>query len=116
MATFPVLRTGAVAQYPLEHSVRFRTDSVRFLDGSTQRFPLTGRGLRRWKIRLEALDHQELETVIDFVEQQENSSFTFVDPLTGTSVPNCILANESFEAAASGEVTGNATLEIEETL
>lgn len=116
MATFPVLRTGAVAQFPLKRNVRFKTDVVRFLDGSKQRFPLAGAGLRRWVIRLELLDHQELETVIAFVEQQESSPFAFVDPLTGTSAPNCLLAGETFEASVSGEVTGLATLEIEEIL
>ncbi len=34
MATFPVLKTGAAAQYPLDRGVRFSTQAVRFMDGS----------------------------------------------------------------------------------
>ena len=73
MATFPVLKTGAVAQYPLERGVRFSTQAVRFMDGSRQRFRLYGPGLRRWTLKLDLLDEQELGAVISFVEQQTSA-------------------------------------------
>ena len=50
MATFPYLKTGAAAQYPLDFGVRFATQAVRFLDGSQQSFRLYGSGLRRWTL------------------------------------------------------------------
>ncbi len=68
MATFPVLKTGAVAQYPLGFGVRYSTHAVRFLDGSQQKYALIGTGLRRWTISLDLLDEQELGAVIAFVE------------------------------------------------
>ena len=74
MSAFPTLRTGAVAQYPLDLAVRFQTQSVKFMDGSQQRFRLYGSGLRRWKIRLDLLDEQELAAVAAFLEQPESKT------------------------------------------
>jgi phage-related protein len=114
MATFPTLRTGAVAQYPLSRSVRFETQSVRFLDGSRQRFRIKGAGLRHWSVQLSLLDEQELGSVIAFVEQQGGSPFAFTDPLSGTVVPRCILSGESFDAAITDQKNAQATVLIEE--
>ena len=80
MASFPVLKTGAVAQYPLEYGVHFVTQSVRFMDGSQQRFRLHGTGLRRWTLKLDLLGEDELAAVMAFVEQQGSAPFAFTDP------------------------------------
>ena len=114
MATFPVLKTGAVAQYPLGFGMRYATQSVHFLDGSQQKYPLMGTGLRRWTIHLNLLDEQELGTVIAFVERQGNAEFTFRDPLTGADVPKCVLAGQNFEAMVQRDLSGKTTVEIEE--
>ncbi|MES1257607.1 MAG: hypothetical protein ABUS51_04220 [Acidobacteriota bacterium] len=116
MPFFPTLKTGAAAQYPLERSVCFATQSVRFLDGSTQRYPLRGAGLRRWTVRLDLLDDQELAAVIDFVEQQGSGTFSFVDPVTGDTASQCIVAGETFDSIAESEMTGQARLVIQEIL
>jgi hypothetical protein len=114
MNPFPTLRTGAVAQYPLDRSVRFQTQSVRFLDGSRQRFRLYGSGLRRWTIRLELLDETELAAVTAFMERQGTSVFAFTDPVTGDSVASCVISGPRFEAGMSDELKAGATVEIEE--
>jgi phage-related protein len=114
MSSFPTLRTGAVAQYPLDRTVQFQTQSVRFLDGSRQRFRLYGAGLRRWKIRLDLLDEQELAAVAAFVEQQGTAVFAFTDPVTGDAVSQCIVSGGSYDAGMSSEMDANATVEIEE--
>ena len=116
MATFPTLKTGAAAQYPLDRSVRFQTQAVRFLDGSKQRYPLQGAGLRRWTVKLDLLDDRELAAVIDFVEQQGSGTFSFLDPVTGENVKKCILAGETFDSAVKNEMTGQASLVVQETL
>jgi hypothetical protein len=112
--TFPTLRTGAVAQYPLERSVRFATQSVRFLDGSQQRFKLYGAGLRRWVVKLGLLDEQELSALIAFVEAQGSEAFAFTDPVSGTTVSRCIVADERLEAGMIAEGQGHATIVVEE--
>ena len=114
MATFPVLKTGAVAQYPLGFGVRYATQAVRFLDGTHQKYRLMGAALRRWTINLDLLDEQELGAVIAFVEQQGSAVFAFTDPLTGNTVPNCVLAGETSAATVKRDMTGKTTVVIEE--
>ena len=115
MATFPALKTGAVAQYPFSHSVRYSTHAVRFMDGSLQKFRLIGNGLRRWVVKLDLLDETELGAVIAFVEQQGAAPFPFTDPFSGQTVTTCIISEEQFKAGMKQEMSGQATLTIEET-
>lgn len=112
--TFPVLKTAAVAQYPLGHGLRFSTLAVPFLDGSRQNFRLYGGGLRRWTVRLDLLDEQELGELIGFAEAQGGAPFAYVDPLTGTTAARCVISGDKFAAAMTGELDGQAQLVIEE--
>jgi phage-related protein len=114
MSAFPTLRTGAVAQYPLDRTVSFQTQAVKFLDGSQQRFRLYGAGLRRWKIRLDLLDEAELAAIDAFLQQQGTSVFPFADPVTGDQVAGCILTGQTYDAGMSSELDANASLTIEE--
>ena len=113
---FPILKTGAVAQYPLGRSVRFATQAVRFMDGSQQRFRLYGPGLRRWTVQLDLLDEQELAALIAFVESQGGVAFPFTDPVSGTVAANCVISGETFDATMTGEMNGQASILIEEIL
>jgi hypothetical protein len=114
MATFPVLKTGAVAQYPLARAVRYSTQAVRFMDGSQQKFRLIGVELRRWTLRLDLLDEQELGAVIAFVEQQGSATFAFTDPVTGNNVATCMISGQQFDATMTRELDGQTTVVIEE--
>lgn len=114
MATFPTLKTGAVAQYPLGRGVRYSTQAVRFLDGSQQKFRSYGVGLRRWTVKLEKLDETELGAVISFVEQQQGAVFAFADPATGDTAANCVIHGDQFDAAMTREFDGQITILIEE--
>ena len=114
MSAFPNLRTGAVAQYPLDRAVRFQTQSVRFMDGSSQRFRLYGNGLRRWTIRLDLLDETELAAVSAFVEQQGTAVFPFTDPVTGDQVASCIVSGNRYSAGMADEMNASADVNIEE--
>jgi hypothetical protein len=114
MPTFPALKTGAVAQYPLQTSVSFPTQAVRFMDGSQQRFRLYGAGLRRWTVKLELLDEQELGTLIAFVEQQGSALFAFTDPNTGDTFATCAISGERFDATLNRDLSGQTTVVIEE--
>jgi phage-related protein len=114
VATFPTLKTGAVAQYPLSYGTRFSTQAVRFLDGSQQRFRLIGNPLRQWSIKLDQLDDEELGAVIAFVEQQGSALFAFTDPATGVQVATCAISGEQFDAGMKGEMNGQTTIELEE--
>lgn len=115
MSTFPVLlKTGAIAQYPLNRTVSLPTQAVRFLDGSQQTYQLTGAGLRSWTIRLDLLDETEVSAVIAFAEQIGTGTFSFTNPVTGETAAMCVLAGEQLETALMNELDGTATLGIEE--
>lgn len=114
MATFPVLKTGAVAQYPLGLGLRYSTQVVRFMDGSQQKFRLIGVRLRRWNLKLDLLDEQELGALIAFVEQQGSQTFPFTDPFTGEIAENCVIYREEFDATMNSEMSGQTAVVIEE--
>jgi hypothetical protein len=114
MATFPALKTGAVAQYPLDSTVTFSTQAVRFMDGSQQRFRLYGAGLRQWTLKLDLLDPQELAAVISFVEQQGSAVFAFKDPVSGENVATCMISGQQFDASMNREWSGQTTVVVAE--
>ncbi len=114
MASFPTLKTGAVAQYPLQSGTRYVSQSVQFMDGSRQLYKIQGRALRRWSIQLNALDEGEMAAVIAFVEQQSLSTFSFTDPVTGQTAATCILSGGYMKAAMTAEENGQASLVVEE--
>jgi hypothetical protein len=116
MANFPVLKSGAMAQYPLAKTVRYKTHEVRFLDGSRQRYSMQGRGLRQWTVALDSLDDQELSAVAEFAEEQRGAAFAFVDPVTGESIGACRIAGEGFDVFQREEMAGQARLVIQEIL
>jgi hypothetical protein len=115
MATFPKLRTGAVAQYPAERQTRFSTRVLEFVDGREQRFREFGRGLRRWVIRLDYLDATELEELAAFFEQAGGTApFRFVDPWDGREHSNCVVENAEFAAELLSESRNRSEFVIRE--
>lgn len=117
MVTFPLLSTGAVAQYPLSRGTSYDVDIVRFLDGSQQRCLVRGRKLRRWLISLSQLSESELASVEQFFDTVQGNAelFTFIDPMTSESVPNCRLSNSSVVTQYATVGSGSTSIWIEET-
>jgi hypothetical protein len=117
MTTFPVLSTGAVAQYPLSRGTSYHVDTVRFMDGSRQQCLVLGKRLRRWLISLSQLNELELASLEQFFDNVQGNAqlFTFVDPLSGESVPNCRLGNSSMLTQYNAMGSGSAAIWIEET-
>jgi len=117
MATFPVLKTGAVAQYPADRTRSYSTQVHRFLEGGEQRFPGFGSPLKRWMIRLEMLDEAELNGLEQFFLDREGRSgtFSFTDPWDGTVYPNCRIDQDEL-AAVFQERGGAASVLVKENL
>jgi hypothetical protein len=117
MASFPLLSTGAVAQYPLTRGTSFAVEAILFLDGTGQRCVTRGKKLRRWQVALSQLAEAELQQIESFFDgvQGNFGAFTFVDPYTGESVPNCRLSNPSVITQYKAVGTGTASLWIEES-
>jgi hypothetical protein len=115
--TFPILSSGAVAQYPLTIGFVQNTAVVRFIDGSDQRFLTQGRQLRRWRIHLEALNDSEMKQVETFFDSQQGqySTFTFPDPISGADVPNCRIGVSELITTYQGVDAGGVSIWVVET-
>ena len=116
MASFPTLKTGAVAQYPSDRTTRSSTQVLRFLDGSEQRFAGFGAPLKRWLIRLELLDETELAGIEDFFVAQggQSGTFSFTDPWDGTVHANCSFGDDTMTADYRERGDGVASVVVKE--
>jgi hypothetical protein len=116
MATFPALKTGAVAQYGSSRTRTFSTQVFRFLDGSEQRFQDYGSPLRQWTIRLSLLDEAELTALESFFASQggQAESFAFPDPWDGTVYANCSFDNDQLATQYAGQGNGQASITVKE--
>lgn len=114
--TFPVLKTGAVMQYPGAKELRVATDVLRFVDGGEQRYRDFAASLRRWVIRLKLLDEGELAALEGFFEDCQGAfgSFVFTDPWDGSEYPDCSLEADSMELVLEGELRGGTSLVVRE--
>jgi phage-related protein len=117
MATFPLLSSGAVTQYPTESSVGQSVGIIRFLDGSDQRFLCSGRRFRRWQINLDLLSDEEIAALELFFSAQKGlfSSFMFTDPASNSQIPNCRFAISEMTAECLGPNASSTSFWIMET-
>lgn len=116
MVSFPVLKTGVVAQYPSDRTRQLSTVVKRFLDGSEQRFAGFGGPLKRWLIRLELLDEAELANLEAFFVEQGGraGTFSFTDPWDGTVYANCSFESDAMMAEYQGQSAGAASVVLKE--
>jgi phage-related protein len=117
VASFPLLSSGAVSQYPTEIYTGRGVTAIRFLDGSDQRFLRTTRRLRRWKIEFSFLTDEEISALEGFFRDQKGSfsPFTFRDPVSNTEVQNCRLATSEISAEYLGINSISSSFWIMET-
>ncbi|MEO8100787.1 MAG: DUF2460 domain-containing protein [Acidobacteriota bacterium] len=118
MAVFPTLKSGAVAQYPAERSRRFATVVCEFVGGGEQRFPQFKRALKRWEIRLELLDEEELFHLETFLVEQAGAtgSFSFADPWDDTVYLDCSFEGDQMGLEFAGNGNGKASVIVRENL
>jgi hypothetical protein len=105
MAEFPLLKTGAVAQYPSSRRATYATSVMKFVDGSEQRFRELSGPVRSWVIRMHQLSAEEIGAVESFFEdrQGEFGSFQFTDPWDGTSYSDCSFDQDELQTDALEE-------------
>jgi hypothetical protein len=116
MSDFPLLKTGALAQYPFERRLEYATEVLRFLDGTEQRFRQRGEAGRRWVLRLSLLDEDELAKIEAFfqTEQGRTGSFAFTDPCDGQTYADCSLEKDTIELGYEEIAGGGTTIVIRE--
>jgi len=116
MATFPKLKTNAVAQYPATKTQQFQNQIVRFVDGTEQRYRDSAGPLRRWVISLNQLDESEMAAMEQFLRDNQGqfSSFAFTDPWDGTQHATCSLSSDGMNLNSLGEMQGKTSLTVTE--
>jgi Conserved hypothetical protein 2217 (DUF2460) len=114
MATFPRLRTGAVAQYPIARTEQFQNQTVRFVDGTEQRYRDAGKARLRWAIPLSGLDENELAVIEEFFEANQGAygSFSFADPWDGQVYDDCSLELDDLNVTTVAEMRGLTQLTV----
>jgi hypothetical protein len=114
MATFPKLKTNAIAQYPVARRAQFQNQTVRFVDGSEQRYRDSGGARLQWDIQLSELDEGELAAIEEFflASQGAFGSFTFTDPWDGQVYTNCSVAADELALATVAEMRGSTKLTV----
>ena len=105
MSTFPLLKTGAVMQYPAIRIQQYGTDLVVFLDGTEQRSRKLPGTANRWVIDLSLLDENEARSLEEFYLSQSGSygSFSFTDPWSGTAYTDCSFAEDTLSMSLEAQ-------------
>ena len=116
MATFPRLRTNAVAQYPAKRALRFQNQTLRFVDGTEQRYRDCAGPLHRWEIQLKQLDDTEMAAVEKFFSGNQGTfdSFAFTDPWDEHVYPDCSMETDGLDLTMLAEMTGSASVTVVE--
>ena len=115
MSSFPVLKTGAVIQYPASRALEYATDVIQFIDGAEQRFRGFDQSYRSWTIRLDALDETELQRVRAFAQQNGATGlFSFTDPWDGTVYASCRIDGTGLEYLLNGPAQAATSVVIRE--
>ena len=114
MATFPKLKTGAIAQYPMARRARFQNQIVRFVDGSDQRYRDSAGARLEWQIQLSRLDDAEMAAIDEFFRANQGAfgRFEFVDPWDGQVYGDCSIAEDVLQLAMLAETRGNTRLTV----
>ena len=114
--TFPKLKTGAVAQYPGRRVLRFQNQTLRFLDGSEQRYRDSGRAGHEWEIRLDHVDEGEMAALEEFFAANQGAfgRFEFTDPWDGQVYADCSLMADEMGLESLAELRGRTVLQIRE--
>ncbi len=118
MSEFPRLKTGAVAQYPLQVATECRTRVLRCIDGSEQRFRTGVKALRKWEIRLDLLDESESSQLEQFFRSQQgrDAEFSFINPIDGREYPRCSFDHDDCRIELQDENRTSMVLVVKENV
>ncbi len=116
MADFPVLKTGAIAQYPAERILGQPARVLRFVDNAEQSFRLQATPLKRWTLNLSLLDEDEVARLELFFSEQAGQlgDFAFKDPWDGSEYPSCRFAADGIAIQVLGEGRASTRLVIQQ--
>lgn len=103
MATFPVIRSGSAALYPLERGRGPAAGVARFLDGSEQRWQAAG-DLRRFVLEYRSITGYEASLLVDFFRDAKGA-FDDSHQITvgGTVYQNMAIDSDEIELVEDGK-------------
>lgn len=96
MAAFPALRSGVVGMYPATLGAAFKTEVVRFVNDSEQRWA-TWPGLGDFELVFTDVNGYDLSTLLDFfrsVKGQFDATWTLT--MNGQTWNNCCFLQDDF--------------------
>jgi Conserved hypothetical protein 2217 (DUF2460) len=116
MLTFPILKTGAVAQYPLIVTETFSNEVLQFMGGDEQRYRTSPGALRSWTVQFDLLDESELSGIEAFFSAASGSatSFDFTDPADSVVYSNCYIDSDDLADVFNGDLRAGTVLVIRE--
>src|SRR5437763_14680053 len=114
MAAFPRLKTGAIAQYPVTGREQFQNQTVRFVDGTEQRYRDSAGTRLEWELQLSQLDEGELAAIEEFYLSNQGSfgSFSFTDPWDGREYENCSMAADGLTLATLEQMRASTRVTV----
>ena len=117
MAIFPILSSGAVTQYPTASGYTQAVQTIRFIDGSDQRYLFQARALRQCVIGRVHLNESDIQQIVAFFEamQGDYALFSFVDPASSAEIPNCRLSSSMMLSHYDGLDRSKTSLEVVES-
>ncbi len=117
MATFPKLKTGVAAQYPLDRESAFDSERVRFVDMGEQVYTGRSQSRRSWRLELSQLDETEVAEICEFFAEMRGAfgRFDFEDPETLEVVVDCRFDQEELEVERLDEYDGRVSVAVVET-
>lgn len=96
MPVVPISQTGSAARYPLVSKARFHNVSISFVGGEEQSYPIRRDASRSWELTFGGLSEREYAQWQTFLDQEirAQSSFVFVDAVTGVSHSNSLIEDK----------------------
>lgn len=116
MSTFPKLKSGAIAQYPISQSKLARTWIGSFLDGTEQRFRLMGEVKRKWILDLGLLCEAEVTSIQELWQEVDGpiGTFSFECPFDGNVYAECGFGGSELKFTWDFDARAKARIVIEQ--
>jgi hypothetical protein len=97
MATFPTVRNGAAALYPVARSNVFATTVKQFCDDSEQRWVSQGAGLAAFKLTYTKIMAHDVDALLTFWRSMKAAfDSTWSIALDGTTYANMYFTDDNF--------------------
>lgn len=93
-----------------------RSQSLRFVDGTSQRYRDYRGPVRQWEIRLDQLDEGEIAVLDRFFRESQGrfGNFAFTDPWDGQVYPNCSFADDALGLLSVEDLKGRTSFRVRE--